>query len=111
MQLLNQIQCYGDYEYKITDLIEASKGLEVFKIKVSDVFTNYGAPCKDTLTDFIDHCKKVHSADLSYPILLAPDNFILDGKHRLAKAIIKGTIFIKAVRFKELPDCGKYIED
>jgi disulfide oxidoreductase YuzD len=111
ISLLNQVQSYNNYSYKITDLIEASKNLKVFKIKTADVFTDYEAPCNNTLTDFINHCKKVLNADLNYPIILSPDNFILDGKHRLSKAIIENTKYIKAVRLEKMPDCGEYIEN
>lgn len=111
MQLLNQSQVKDGYRYKITDLIEASKELKVFKLKVADIFLDYQAPNDNSLSSFIDHCKDTLNADLSYPIILAPDNFILDGKHRVAKAIIKGKKHIKAVRFEEMPDCGKYEED
>lgn len=111
MQLLNQSQTKDDYKYKITDLIEASKELKVFKIKVADIFLHYQAPNENSLTSFIDHCRDTMNANLKYPIILAPDNFILDGKHRVAKAIIKGKKYVKAVRFEEMPDCGEYIGD
>lgn len=111
MKLLNQTQTYDNYRYKITDLIEASKELEVYEIKVSDIYLGYLAPCLDTLSSFIEHYKDVEKADLNYPIIMSPENMILDGKHRLAKAIITEQKYIKAVKFKEMPDCGEYIED
>ena len=111
MKLLNQYQDFEGYRYKVTDLIEASKTLIPFDLKVSDVFINYEAPNKNSLSDFVRHCKDTLDADLSYPIILSPCNYILDGKHRLAKAIINKNKTIKAVRFDEMPDCGDYIED
>jgi hypothetical protein len=111
MSLLNQAQVYKDRRYSVLDLIEASKDLDVFEIKVSDVFLNYESPCDNYLQDFIKHVKQTNEANLDYPIILSPCNLILDGKHRLAKAIINDYEFIKAVRFKEMPDCGEYIED
>jgi hypothetical protein len=110
MKLLNQYQYHNDSKYKVLDLIEASKKLKVFKIKVSDIFLNYECPCDNTLSDFINHVKSVNKATFEYPIILGPDNFILDGKHRVAKAIIKNKKYIKAVRFKKMPDCEDYIE-
>lgn len=111
MQLLNQTQFKDNYRYKITDLIEASKNLKVFKLKVADIFLDYNAPNGNSLSSFIDHCRDTMNANLDYPIILAPDNFILDGKHRVAKAILNNEKYIKAVRFKEMPDCGVYEED
>lgn len=110
-RLLNYTQEFEDYRYKVTDLVEASKDLEVFELKVADIFTNYAAPCENTLTDFIAHCKQTKEADLSFPIILSPCNFILDGKHRVAKSIIEGKETIKAVRFREMPDCGEYVDN
>tara|TARA_R110000772_G_scaffold125124_2_gene231799 strand:- start:359 stop:700 length:342 start_codon:yes stop_codon:yes gene_type:complete len=109
MKLLNQYQYHNDSKYKVLDLIEASKKLKVFKIKVSDIFINYECPCNNTLTDFIKHVKNVNEVTFEYPIILSPDNFILDGKHRVAKAIIENKKYIKAVRFKKMPDCKEYI--
>lgn len=111
MNQLNYTQIFGDYRYKITDLIEASKDLEIYEIKVSDIFIDYQAPCDNTLVDFIKEYKRVNSANLDYPIIMSPSNFILDGKHRVAKCIIEGIETIKAVRFTEMPDCGEYIGD
>lgn len=111
MNLLHSTQVYEEYRYKVTDLVEASKELEVFEIKVSDIFLNYQAPNNNTLYSFIEHVNRTNNADLKYPIILAPCNFILDGKHRVAKAIINNIETIKAVRFKEMPDCGIYEED
>lgn len=109
--VLHSTQVFEGYRYKITDLIQASKDLEIFELKVADIFTNYAAPNDNSLTDFVAHCKRTNEADLSFPIILSPCNFILDGKHRLAKALITGQETIKAVRFKELPDCGIYEDD
>lgn len=108
MKILNYTQLHNKYRYKITDLIEASKELEVYEIKVSDIYLGYYAPCLNTLVSFIEHYKDVEKADLSYPIIMSPDNMILDGKHRLAKAIITEQEYIKAVKFKIMPDCGIY---
>ena len=106
--LLYNTQVLDGYKYKITDLAEASKDLEVINLKVADIFTNYEAPNDNTLLDFIEHVKRTKEANLKYPIILSPCNFILDGKHRVAKAILGGKETIKAVRFEEMPDCGIY---
>lgn len=110
MSQLHNTQLYDGYRYKITDLIEATKDFEVFEIRVADIFLDYQAPNDNTLHDFIKHCKRMVNADLKYPIILSPCNFILDGKHRVARAILEEEEFIKAVRFREMPDCGEYEE-
>jgi hypothetical protein len=110
-RLLHNSQLFDEYRYQILDLIEASKDLKIINLKVADIFANYDAPNDTSLMSFIEHCKRTTQADLSFPIILSPCNFILDGKHRLAKAILTGEKTIKAVRFKKMPDCGEYEEN
>jgi len=56
-----------------------------------------------TLRDMVMHMKAVNDADLSYPIILDEDGEIMDGRHRLMKALLTGVKTIKAVRFDENP--------
>lgn len=111
MKLLKQYQIYEDVKYYVLDLIEAAKDLEVIEIKVSNMYIGYEAPNDNNLLSFIEHYESVRDANLEFPIILAPCNFILDGKHRIAKAILTEKQTIKAVRFKEMPSCGIYQED
>lgn len=106
--------CYelNGYRYMISELIFAAKDekLKPFELKVADIFACYEAPNENTLMSFIEHFKRVNEADLSFPIILSPDNVILDGRHRLAKAIIEEKKYIKAMRFDKMPDIGEKIE-
>lgn len=110
MGLLNQKQDYRGVTYNVLDLIEASKELEVLEIIVKDINIDYGAPCDNNMLSFIEHYKMVENSELKYPIILSPDNFILDGKHRVIKAWMEKRKFIKAVRFTTMPNCGESIE-
>ncbi len=104
-------QDYDDYTYNVIDLIREAEKLKVITLKVSDIFLYYDSPSYDTFTSFVKHCEKVYNSNLKYPIILSPGNFILDGKHRLAKAIISNHETISAVRFEEMPLCGELIKD
>ena len=42
-------------------------------------------------------------ADMSYPIIMDDEGFIMDGWHRVAKALLEGRETIKAVRFENTP--------
>ena len=58
------------------------------------------------------HMKAVLNADLSFPIILDEDGEIMDGRHRIMKAILEGKRNIKAVRFNENPEpCSVNKED
>lgn len=64
------------------------------------LFYNYE---KLTLREMVMHMKAVNAADLSVPIILDEDGEIMDGRHRLMKAMLTGAETIKAVRFDENP--------
>ena len=110
MNILNNVQEFDGIRYQVSELIEASKDLEVFEVKTADIFLNYESPCANNLVSFIEHCKRTDAADLKHAIILSPCNYILDGKHRVAKALIKGNKTVKAVRFKEMPNIGQTID-
>lgn len=49
------------------------------------------------------HFNAMKAADLDYPIILSADGDIMDGNHRVMKALANGEKTIKAVRFKSDP--------
>ena len=55
------------------------------------------------LSELVGHMMSVNNADLKYPIILDEDGVIMDGRHRVMKALLEGKKTIKAVRFAENP--------
>ena len=55
------------------------------------------------LREFVMHMRAVLDADLSFPIILDEDGEIMDGRHRLLKAMLEGRDSVKCVRFEENP--------
>jgi len=51
----------------------------------------------------VEHVVLLDAADLSYPIILAADGSVMDGRHRVAKALREGRSTIDAVQFAEDP--------
>lgn len=49
---------------------------------------------------FLYHANRIKRADLSYPIIMRDDGYIIDGWHRVAKAILNGGSSILAYRFE-----------
>ena len=47
--------------------------------------------------------KRVLGADLGYPIILASDGAIMDGVHRICKALLQDQETILSVQFSEDP--------
>ncbi len=57
-----------------------------------------------TVRKVIEHLKLINEVDMSYPIIVGPDGRVMDGMHRIARAILEGRATITAVRLTEIPD-------
>jgi hypothetical protein len=51
----------------------------------------------------VEHCRRIQQVDLGYPIVLDPDGRVMDGMHRVARALLEGRTSIKARRLGQLP--------
>lgn len=51
----------------------------------------------------LEHARCIEEADLSFPIILSSDGRVMDGMHRVGKAVLKGLKSIEAVRFEQDP--------
>ena len=91
--------------WSIPRLIELSKDLEIFEIpmKCLNIFNLY--PKATNTKEFVDHVRDVINADMSYPIILDDEGYVMDGRHRIMKALLEGYETIKAVRFDKTPSC------
>ena len=69
---------------------------------------------RPTWREFVEHIRLMDAADLAYPIILAADGAVMDGMHRVARALREGRQDIDAVRFVHDPEpdhVGKGPED
>lgn len=57
-----------------------------------------------TVQAIVDHVRLMLDADLSWPVILGPDGRVLDGMHRVSKALLEGRSTIKAVHLEALPE-------
>jgi hypothetical protein len=51
-----------------------------------------------------EHAQFIAEADLSFPIILSSDGRVMDGMHRVAKALLNGSTSIEAVQFQHDPE-------
>jgi hypothetical protein len=49
--------------------------------------------------DFLVHFRRVMNADLSVPLIVRSDGYIMDGWHRIAKALLEGIEGLPQKRF------------
>ncbi len=47
----------------------------------------------------VGHARLIEAADLSFPIILSADGRVMDGMHRVAKALLLGRSSVEAVQF------------
>lgn len=83
-------------------MFELSRGLPVMDVPLNHLGVYYTYE-KLTVRDMVMHMKAVQDADLDSPIILDEDGEIMDGRHRLMKAMLTGADTIKVVRFDENP--------
>jgi len=99
--------CFIDDDGSIwgtTSLIKNSMNLPVFQFEVKTV-------CLDEIMrwtiinvrDYCVHFKRVRDADLTKPIILRSDGYIMDGWHRIIKALTHGVKTLPAKQFEVTP--------
>lgn len=58
---------------------------------------------RPTCRAVLEHMRLIEEADLSFPIILAAGGRVMDGMHRVAKAVYEGRSDIDAVQFERDP--------
>jgi hypothetical protein len=56
-----------------------------------------------TCREVAGHARLISECDLDFPIILGSDGRVMDGMHRVCKALLEGRSEIEAVRFVEDP--------
>lgn len=92
----------GRHKWFVARLIQLARPLPVMEIPIDHLYVYY--KYEDLrLREMVMHMKAVNDADLSFPIILDEDGDLMDGRHRIMKAMLIGAETIKAVRFQENP--------
>jgi hypothetical protein len=64
-----------------------------------------GAPGQQlTCRQVVDHARLILDCDFEFPVILSRDGRIMDGMHRVCKALLEGHDEIEAVRFVQDPE-------
>jgi hypothetical protein len=95
--------------WDVDSLIKLSKDLPVRQVPVVSIkeldtphwFSADGSPF--TVRVLARHAQLVNEVDPSHPIILGVDGEVMDGMHRVVRALIEGRTTIAAVRFKVQP--------
>lgn len=52
----------------------------------------------------VEHAGLIEAADLNFPIILSADGSVMDGMHRVARAVLLQRVSIEAVQFATDPE-------
>lgn len=92
----------GDSDiWRVSDMQKLVEDLPEFDVPLA--FLNLGRPNfnstdEEGLYGFAQHMKHVMEADLSVPVIFGPCGEIMDGRHRIVKALLEGRATIKGKR-------------
>ena len=74
-----------------------------FAMSLADQVELFGEGEPSTWRAMLEHVRLMDEADLSFPVILSSSGFVMDGMHRVAKALRQGRADIEAVQFDEDP--------
>lgn len=100
----------GKKRYVINNLIAQAKDLPVQEMPLEHLCLYGLHPKIKSMRAWVGHMKSVLEADLDYPIILDDEGYVMDGRHRIAKALLEGHETIKFVRFEQTPSEDYYAE-
>jgi hypothetical protein len=96
--------------WDVDRLIRLSADLPIRQVPletITDVDTDYwfdGSAEVATVRKVVEHIRLIRDVDPSYPVILGVDGRVMDGMHRIARALLDGRTSIRAVQFEVHPE-------
>jgi hypothetical protein len=95
--------------WDVDRLIGLSRKLPISDVELStigevDSVYWFDAVEPPTVRKVVEHCRLIGEVEMSYPIILGPDGRVMDGMHRIARALLEGRQTIRAKRLDHLPE-------
>ena len=98
----------GGLVWNVARLVRLSSALPIQEIALSDIKefdrNHWFADQTPTPRAVLEHAQLIAAADLRFPIILDAEGHLMDGMHRVCKAISLGHTSIKAVQFETTPE-------
>lgn len=100
----------GQKAWDVQRLIELSADLPVEEVPLADiaeidqVYWFDRDHFRPTVRSVVEHMALIEATDLAHPIILGMDGRVMDGMHRIAKALVQGRTTIAAKRFAVDPE-------
>jgi hypothetical protein len=95
--------------WDVDRLVALSRDLPVTAVDVStiaevDTVYWFDEDQTPTVRRVVEHLRLIEEVDVTYPIILGPDGRVMDGMHRIARAMLEGRTTIPGVRLQHLPE-------
>lgn len=86
-------------------MAETLPAIEVplFEFKEIDETYWYQEGALPTCRSVAEHARLIYETDLAYPVLLCSEGRVIDGMHRICKALMEGRSSVTAKRFETTP--------
>jgi hypothetical protein len=100
----------GWLAWDIEKLVTLTKELPQFRVglaaigELDEPYWFSGGKDDATVRAVVEHVRLVNDADLGFPIILSSDGRVMDGMHRVAKALLIGLTSVEAVQFERDPE-------
>jgi hypothetical protein len=101
---------HGRDAWDVDRLVALSRDLPVESVpldEIGEIDTNYWFDDdrqEPTVRRVVEHVRLIDEVDPSYPVILGPDGRVMDGMHRIARALFEGRATIAAVRLETVPE-------
>jgi hypothetical protein len=96
--------------WNVYRLVERSRTFPRERVPLSEIheldepyWSSDGAG-KLTCREVTGHARLMLECDLAFPVILSSDGRVMDGMHRICKALLQGLNEIEAVRFAQDPE-------
>src|SRR3954471_18778800 len=94
--------------WDVDRLMWLAGALPVIEVRLDDIgdldkpyWFDHG--CVPTCRNLIEHMRLVQEVDFRFPIILSSEGGVMDGMHRVARAVLESRSHIRAKRFAEAP--------
>ena len=101
---------HGLKAWDVHRLVELTKNRPRFRLPLAAVreldepYWFSAGPQEATCRAVIEHARAIEEADLDYPVILSSDGGVMDGMHRVAKAVMLQLDSVEAVQFERDPE-------
>jgi hypothetical protein len=99
----------GLLAWDVDRLVALSRDLPVLHVPLTDIreikepFSSESDEAA-SWRSMVEHIRLIETADLRFPIILSSEGRVMDGMHRVVKALLAGRATIDAVRFTVDPE-------